>query len=249
VIHLTANHVARLHFANPNLPGPRPNGPAIVRLEFLDSLGNVLLRRGPEVVMPGDLISLDLVADGLQFPPGSNELGVRGLVTFFNPHAAGLASVQVEDAATNSSSMLLDRAVMSPFFVRKLDPLCTHPIRFPADSLMRLNVTNAGDRGFPAARLSADLVIYRMRPQQELARKSVQLELTQSDSLALDGVDGELFGTVEFKDSASRAVAAGTYEYRYGADGSRNAYPLSFCGSPWDSSSTSGGGPTNSGGA
>jgi hypothetical protein len=89
-----------------------------------------------------------------------------------------------------------------------------------------------------------------MRPnQQELARKTVQLDLTQSDSLTVDDVDGDLFGTIEFKDSASRAVAAGTYEFRNGADGSLKVYSMSLCRAPYDSSSTSGGGPTNSGGA
>ena len=200
--------------------------------------------------MPGHMTSLDLAAEGLEFPPHSNEVGVRGLVTFFNPQARGVTSLQVEDTSTNSSLILFDRLVMSPLFVRKLDPLCTHPVKLQAGSLMRINLTNAGDRGFPAAVLSADLVIYRMRPhQEELARKTVQLALTQSDSLVVEDVTGELFGTVEFKDSASRAVAAGTYEYRDGANGSLKVYSLFFCAGPWDSSSTSGGGPTNSGGA
>jgi hypothetical protein len=250
LVHLTGSHVARLHFANPELPGPGPNNPAIVRLEFVDSLGNVLLRQGPEVVMPGDMMSLDLVTEGLPFPPGSNQLGVRGLVTFFNPQATGLASLQVEDTATNSSAILLDRVVRSVYFVRKLDLLCTHPTTLSTGSLMRINVTNAGDRGFPDARLAAELVIYRMRPQQEVARKPVQLELGHSDSLVVDNVaGGEFFGTVEFKDSASQVVAAGTYEFRQGADGNLNVYTLSSCRGPWDSSSTSGGTPTNSGGA
>jgi len=250
LVHLTENHVARLHFANPKLPGPGPNNPAIVRLEFVDSLGNVLLRQGPEVVLPGDMISLDLVTEGLPFPPGSNQLGVRGVVTFFNPQATGLASVQVEDTATNTSMILLDRVVRSVYFVRKLDLLCTHPTALATGSLMRINVTNAGDRGFPGARLAAELVIYRMRPQQEVARKPVRLDPGQSDSLVVDNVaGGEFFGTVEFKDSASQAVAAGTYEFRNGADGNLNVSALSSCRSPWDSSSTSGGGATNSGGA
>lgn len=250
LVHLTENQVARLHFANPQLPGPGPDSPALVRLEFVDSLGNVLLRQGPEVVMPGDMVSLDLVAEGFPFPPGSNQLGVRGLVTFFNPHARGLASVQVDDAATSSSVILLDRVVRSVYFVRKLDLLCTQPTRLATGSLMRLNVTNAGDRGFPDARLSADLRIHRMRPQQELVRKLVQLEPGQSDSLVVDNVaGGEFFGTVAFEDSASQAVAAGTYEFRQGADGNLNVSTLSSCRGPWDSSSTSGGTPTNSGGA
>jgi hypothetical protein len=216
----------------------------------VDSLGNVLLRQGPEVVMPGDMISLDLVGDGLPLPPGSNQLGVRGLVTFYNPQATGLASVQVDNAATNSSLILLDRVVRSPFFAKKLDSLCTHPTRLDTGSLMRVNVTNAGDRGFPDARLSANLVIYRMRPQQQLARKPVQLELGHSDSLVVEDVAaGEFFATVEFKDSASQVVAAGTFESRNGADGNLNVSPLSFCDGPYDTSSTSGGGGTNSGGA
>lgn len=250
VTHLNSSNVARLHFANPELPGPGPKGPAVVRLEFRDSVGNVLLRKGPEVVMPGTMTSLDLLAEELAFPPDSHEVGVRGLVTFYNPQARGLASLQIEGSTADSSVIVFDRLATSPYLVRKLDPLCTHPMILGTGSLLRLNVTNVGDRGFPAALLTADLVIYNMRPRQTaLARKTVQLTTNQSDSLALENVEGELFGTVEFKDSASRAVAAGTYEFRHSADGSLKYFNLTTCGGPWDSSSTSGGGPTNSGGA
>ena len=201
--------------------------------------------------MPGDMISLDLVGEGLPFPPGSNQLGVRGLVTFFNQKATGLASVQVDDAATNSSLILHDRVARSPYFVRKLTPLCTHPTRLVTGSLMRVNVTNASERGSPGDHLSADVVIYRMLPpQQEFARKHVELELGQSDSLVVDNVaEGWFVGTVQFKDTLSRMLATGTYESRNGADGNLNVQTLSSCRSVAEGVSTSGGGATNSGGA
>jgi hypothetical protein len=248
--HLTPNHVARLQFANPELPGAGPTSPAVVRLDFVDSRGKVLLRKPPATVMPGEFTSLDLVAEGLEFPSGSNEIGVRGLVTFLNPQARGIASVQVEDVATGSRAALLDGRVRSPYLVRKVDPLCTGLIRFSEGSLLRINLTNAGDRGFPAAQLSADLVVYSFVPgQQEIARKTVRLDLTQSDSLTLDNIgEGHLLGTVEFTDFASRAVAAAAYESRGGADGSLTVNSMSGCPGR-DSSNTSGGGGTNSGGA
>jgi hypothetical protein len=248
--HLTPNHVAHLQFANPAVPGPEPMGPANVRLSFVDSLGTVLLRGEPQVVMPGETASLDLVADGLEFPAGSNEIGVRGLVTFLNPHARGISSVQIEDATRPSSPVLMDHVARSPYFVRELQPLCTLPIRLEANSLMRINLSNVGDRGFPAAQLVADLVVYAMGPQRTVALKTVQLDLGRSDSLMLDTIGREeLFGTVEFTDTASRAVAVASYEYRSGTDGSLQRSAMGSCWGPYGSSSTSGGGGTNSGGA
>lgn len=149
MVHLTVNQVAHVHFSairehSDQQPpvGDDQESPIPVRFRFLDSDGATLF--GPEVTWapPGKTISLDLFGDGLQFPPGSTQVGIRAVVDILDPLARGVATLEVEDNATSSRFVLfVPKAV---FFAPDPGPWITYlgPVSLKSSETALLTVVH-----------------------------------------------------------------------------------------------------------
>jgi putative transposon-encoded protein len=194
MVHLTVNQVAHLHFAN--VPGVNlPDRPVRVQLEFLDSNGNILLQPETEVVMPGNITSLALSGDGLDFPADSSQVGVRAVVRFLDPQARGVATLEIEDNATASRFVLLDHGVIALAAPPQKLRICRGPASMRVEESARLTVVNEGVAGDPRNDAVFEVKLQIANQNFEpLVEKTVTLDFNQSASVDLPKYVGTIFG-------------------------------------------------------
>ena len=188
LVHLTVNQTAHLHFAN--VPGvDLPDRPVRVQLEFLDSNGNILRQPETEVVMPGNSTSLALSGDGLVSHDDPSQVGVRAVVRFLDPQARGVATLEIEDNATSSRFVLLDRGVIAFAAPPPKLHICRGPTSMRGEESARLTVVNEGVAGDPrndaVFEVNLQIADANFKP---LVEKTVTLDFNHSASVDFPNV-------------------------------------------------------------
>jgi hypothetical protein len=214
----------------------------------LDSNGNILLEPEAEVVMPGNITSLDLSGHGLDFPADANQAGVRAVVRLLNPQARGIATLEIENTVTNSRFVLFDPGV-DAVIARPQMQACSGPTTMRAIDSARLTVANEGRPGDPRDALfdvKLQIVDGHFQP---LAEKIATVDFNHTASVDLPNYVGTILGLATFFAQKGYARATVTLELFDRALGPHTAFVVGgTCRGYADGGGNGGGGNDGSGG-